>query len=193
MGKKLKVKSLKPFSLVVIILFILLAVGAYLFREAIFWKTYVNEELGFSFKYPASWEVTEGTRQKEVGSIKKLGSGFFEIDKQKNRLPDYTSSGNVQLWLFNPPTAYKVWLDQGFIFNDVEINGFVWKHAVPKSTVTTHGNLLFTRDMFLNKDDFEYHLSTRSVSHDKGFYDKLLAKYYFWVGSRIVNSLRFDK
>ena len=41
-----------------VILGLVLVVGGlvYVFREALFWRTYRNDEFGFSFKYPISVE-----------------------------------------------------------------------------------------------------------------------------------------
>lgn len=57
MLKKAKARRPKSLFLTSLTIFVLLGILAYFFREAIFWTTYRNEELGFSFRYPASWTI----------------------------------------------------------------------------------------------------------------------------------------
>ena len=62
------------------------------------WKTYRNDEFGFSFKYPKSWYVIESYDDKGQNETRNVG---FYIDSKKE-LPNtptdpVRSPGNVQI------------------------------------------------------------------------------------------------
>lgn len=93
----------KKTKFALVLVTVLAIVGIYLYQNTtLFWQTYSDPDLGFSFKYPRGWYM-ETTKKLEtwdnlefLANLTKEGTdNYFEINVQKNE------KGTPESWIEN--------------------------------------------------------------------------------------------
>ncbi len=140
------------------------------------WKTYINDELGFEFKYPVDWSVIESlvTGSELVYmtlgpsySIQSGGHGIFYVEtKDENNLPLHgwntteVSSNYKRFELFGDNIVYK--LEHDRMFDDI-FDQIISTFQFTKSNSKTYQNSTFQYsikypsdlNLYENNEDFQ--------------------------------------
>lgn len=134
------------------------------------WKTYKNDDFGFSVRYPASWYISPNIISKDKFDKGQYPHGdfmgfIFNIDSKKGPLYDssgrYTPSpGDVEVLFYK-----KTPLDIRAGRNPMETDNYVFKLQSPYG-------------IGISGSDFG---------------SRILAIYYHWIGSKIIDSFMFTK
>lgn len=173
--KKIKINKLKPFNLGLIVLFVVLAFGVYLFREAIFWKTYTNEELGFSFKYPASWYITPYSQIDEKG---KVVYQWLFVDKT----------------LIDTTNFYKeetVWQLSGVVHASISHTSLRQDQLYDLTEINENEKGLFSGSRIKDYTNDKISVGLSTFRNSVNVFDQIEKKYEFWLANRLINSFSF--
>lgn len=157
------------------------------------WQTYKNDEFGFSFRYPSNWHISGNPITKEYFDV---GRGIFWID----RLPELPSSGqdvvksqgNVEVYTSPKLDEYdkvkSVLNYQNKQFGNR--NGFFMERKNRSSSLG--GLLTLRKESIVKTDSYVFVINTVSNAKDQTFFSKITAKFYYLIGSTIVDSFEFD-
>jgi hypothetical protein len=163
------------------------------------WKTYTNSNFGFSFRYPGTWHLVADlpvTKQQ----IDKSRQVEFYVDL-KEKLPNsptdpLRSQGDVQVDIRKDNsiiTAHKLQKD----FSKLETKRFGSVTGLVDSgvgrTSYSNGLFVFSDDLYIESGGVWYYINSLSISNKVGFFSKIKAEFYSWIGSSIINSFIFAK
>lgn len=142
--KKVAVKKNNKFMLGAVIFFLLVAGLVYVFREAIFWKTYVDPR-GFEFSFPSGWSLeVKKNPERQRGLLENLAE--VKNDGVDVSIDRWYKSENLKL-------SSELRLDQ---MEKVSIDGNEYRFTV----VFDRG--LISTYYFIEKEDFLYKISVWS-------------------------------
>jgi hypothetical protein len=159
------------------------------------WKTYRNEEFGFSFRYPAVWHISGNPIDKQYFDSDR---GLFWIDSKEelplNEQDVFRSPGNVQIRAYKQPTTYIEEQKEQRSYSTYTTKKFGEKfgYVYDITSITSDGVQLFTKDAFVETDDYVYAIGTQTYAESTSFLSKIKTRYYHWIGSAILDSFKFD-
>lgn len=171
------------FFLGALLLFIILGSLFYIFREAIFWKTY-RSDLGFSLKHPISWQTAEEFNQVIIShgppSFQDPGSspyrpGFFIVRKWK-----VDEDHNIDRYFSDLKSSPKTIYARKITFNN---------YQAVRSSVSTNGKFP-TEFIYVEKDGVVYEMYGAVHPYSKSWLPSALD---YWTIKRMIESIHFGK
>lgn len=162
------------------------------------WQTYENKDLGFSFRYPSTWNIVSSvpiSRQQ----IEEYGPLVFNIDSKKD-LPNspadpLMSPGGVQVDIREGKSiieAHKLQKD----FSKLKTVKFGSKLGLMDSgvgrTSYSGGLFVYSTSVYIESGNLEYYIHTLTISDTPRLYSKVKAGFYNSIGATILNSFVFD-
>jgi hypothetical protein len=186
------------------------------------WKTYVNDDLGFKFRYPQNWHIIFELPPTKA-QVDKNGETLFYIDS-KEKLPNdpqdpVRSLGDVQVWIENNDSSLKAHELQyyylkpsmvrygkysGYVSGNLSLfssygglckttgTGPVYVGAKPNGCYLE--TLVLGKNVDIKVDNGHYfYLNTLSYTSDLSLTSRLKMRFYNWVGLKIVDSFNFTK
>jgi hypothetical protein len=166
------------------------------------WKTYKNDEFGFSFRYPSSWFITK-TFSITKDQLNKYGWVELYVDSVEN-LPNRTNSGpitspgDVSLTIESNGLAGTIMdtrKEQGYFYKYVKVklgNEVGYTYDGVGQTTKDSGNLcMYSKELFVRTENYTLRAYTLTYSENKSFFSKIKARFYNWIGSHIINSFIF--
>lgn len=170
------------------------------------WKTYRNDEFGFSFRYPSTWHMggTEVTKRQ----LDEKGVVFFWIDSQpesvvRGETETKRSSGNVEVEIEKTigikdfSKFKKVWYGNRMGYTQENI-------GVGQNTSVNGINKFYfgaSKSFILEKNNYWFSVDTQSYSQNAdissdiksySLFEELTLRVNHWIGSTIVDSFKFD-
>ncbi len=156
------------------------------------WKTYKNEEFGFSFKYPAAWFITPDVISKakfDKGNFAHGDfGGFIFYISPKQELP-YVNNiltplpGTVEVSFYKIESL------------DIQKNSRPVSCSVLTKTGTRFAcissSATFT-SLYLENENYVFGLSTW-INPYNNILNKIKAPFYYWIGATVIDSFNFYK
>ncbi len=162
------------------------------------WKTYRNDDLGFSFRYPSTWHIVADLPISRE-QIDKYGLVEFYVDS-KEKLPNspmdpLRSPGDVQISIGENGSiieTYKLQKD----FSKLKSVEFGNKSGLVDSGISrtsySGGLFVFSNEIYIESGDFEFFINSLTISDTASFFSKIKAKLYNLVGVTILGSFIFN-
>lgn len=156
------------------------------------WKTYRNDEFGFSFRYPGNWYISGNPINKDFFDS---GRGIFWIDQQK--LPEsdrglVVSQGDVEVHVSPDLDFYKG--TRNFSFYKTRLFGNRsglfeedWGISAPAG-----GVFAFSKEAIVKTESYVYGIKTVTFAKDTSIISTIIAKFYYLVASNIIDGFKFD-
>lgn len=179
------------------------------------WKTYTNDEFGFSFRYPAGWHIGGTDITKKQLDDKNVV--FFWVDsKPENEVSQpydtARSPGNVEVWIetdsltmqahsqeINSPRTRQIKYGKYFGYTYEGAGGPCKKddigsifRCIPYGGVCCLKYLVLSRSVDL-VGNYYYYINSVTYTEKMDVFSILYANYYNWVGAKIISSFNFYK
>ena len=180
------------------------------------WQTYVNDELGFSFRYPKSWHIVNKNNIPITKyQIDKYGWAGFYVDS-KSELPNdpqdpIRSLGDVQVWIEKTSSTMDAHKLQANYLKPKEVRygsyiGLTssgeggmcselksfWLERLYKNTCKLK-TLSLSKSFDLKTSSYYFYVNSLSYTDDMDLFSQTKARFYYLVGSKIVDSFIFTK
>lgn len=180
-------------ALVIFVGVILVAWKIWLFT----WKTYENNDLGFSFRYPSSWHIIADLPVSRE-QIDKYGLVEFYVDS-KEKLPNspmdpIRSPGNVQVTIGESGSVIETYKSQKD-FSKLKSVEFGNKIGLVEGgigrTSYSGGLFVFSNEIYVESGNFEFFINSLTISDTTRIYSRMKAGLYNLVGATILSSFVF--
>lgn len=172
------------------------------------WKTYKSDDFGFSFKYPSNWFISGNPISSKT--ISKAGDSLvFWIDS-KQKLPivgqsEVRSPGDVEVWIYKKPTTFLEDQNKLQDFSRFKKVKYGAKLGLTIETIQSinvtygtggsdpnNGKLFASKRIYLETDNYVFSINTVTYSENTSVWSKMIARFYHWIGSSILNSFKFE-
>lgn len=155
------------------------------------WKTYTNNEYGFSFKYPSNWENFPEEKISSVGLVSSLASpetikatndnsGMFRNDIEIYYFPTILDEINNKTSKWNANTIDELIQKSNGLYkkvSEIKIDG-------NKAYNVTKSGYAYTNCLFIEKDGQLYEIALNNINDFDSINNEL---------ENIVNSFQFTK
>lgn len=179
------------------------------------WKTYTNDEFGFSFKYPSTWYISGNIISTKI--MQKAGNSLVFWVDSKEKLPTsgqdvVRSLGNVEVWIVKKPTTFLDDQKRQQDFSKFKIIEYGEKMGYTNENVGTGNNASLNgiektffgaeKYFYLDTDNYVFYVDTQSLSANASvlsdtknysLFEVLKLRLYHLIGSTILNSFNFYK
>lgn len=195
-------------------LFIILYASAQIWVST--WQTYRNDEFGFSFRYPKSWYiVNKNNIPITKAQIDQYSWAGFYIDS-KSELPNdpqdpIRSLGDVRVWIektssimdahklqanYLKPKEVKYGSYIGLTSSGEggmcsEVKSF-WRNRLYQNSCALK-TLTLSKSFDLKTSSYYFYVNSLSYTDDMDLFSQTKARFYYLVGSKIVDSFTFIK
>ena len=198
----------------VIFLFLVTFVGFKIWVST--WQTYKNDEFGFSFRYPKSWYiVNKNNIPITKAQVDKYSSTGFYIDS-KAELPNdpqdpIRSLGDVQISIEKTSSIMDAHIRQAYYLKPKEVQygayvGYTsggegglcdeakryWGNYLYKNGCSLK-TLVLGKAFDLKTSSYYFYVNSLSYTDDMDLFSQTKARFYYLVGSKIVDSFTFTK
>lgn len=162
------------------------------------WKTYTNDEFGFSFRYPASWHISGNPINKEYFEQDR---GYFFIDSkaQVSLFGEemYQHPGNVTVSVIKKPTpiiqdALERANKYNFNFKVVKYGNRIGYAVEGLKGRDSTGRRNFTKVFYVETPNYVFNATTITFSSGLDYISNTSSRFYHLIGSTILDSFKFN-